>query len=127
MKQTRRSFAYLGLICLVFALAACKGASPKEEDAIPVPIPAESIFTKIQLGWSQKRVHDTIGTPADTRSYFTGKSFIPFYFGSDHGRVEDLYKGEGRIIYSGGTGLGNQGFTVLKIIYDPAETGYNDK
>jgi hypothetical protein len=71
-------------------------------------------------------VHDVIGDPTDTRSYVTGKAFIPMYFGSDGARMEDLYKGEGRIIYSGGAGMGNQGYTVFKIIYDPTEDGYNE-
>ena len=126
MKGFPRLTVCLALVCLVFALGACAKESSSEE-AIPNPIPAKSKFAKIQLGWSMQRVHDTIGKPTDTRSYTTGKAFIPFYFGSDNARVEDLYKAEGRVIYSGGAGVGNQGFTVLKIIYDPEESGYNDK
>lgn len=106
---------------------ACKKntAAPADE-AIPTPIPPTSIFSKISVGWSMSRVHDTIGKPTDTRHYITGKNWIPMYFGSDRVRLEDLYKGEGRVIYAGGAGMGNQGYTVFKIIYDPNESGYND-
>lgn len=117
------------LALLVLCLSACKSrnsATTNHEDAIPVPIPATSIFSKVTPGMSMNRVHDTIGKPTDSRNYITGKNWIPFYFGSDRMRLEDLYKGEGRIIYAGGAGMGNQGFTVFKIIYDPTETGYND-
>lgn len=127
MKRFRRFSGYLIMASLLLTLAACKASSPEDDAAIPYPIPAKSKFAQIQLGWSHKRVHDTIGEPMDTREYTTGKAFIPFYFGSDMGRIEDLYKGEGRIIYSGGSGVNSQGFTVLKIIYDPNESGYNDK
>lgn len=127
MFRNHRSFASLLAIgVMLLSLMACKSSSPKLEDAIPNPIPESSKFSKIALGWSMGRVHDTIGMPNDTRNYMTGKAFIPMYFGSDRARMEDLYKGEGRIIYAGGTGLGNQGFTVFKIIYDPNESGYND-
>lgn len=127
MKQIRRLSIYLVMASLLFAITACKTSSFESEEAIPYPIPAKSKFAQIQLGWSYKRVHDTIGDPTDTREYTTGKAFIPFYFGSDMERIEDLYKGEGRIIYSGGSGVSSQGYTVLKIIYDSGESGYNDK
>jgi len=75
---------------------------------------------------SMKQVFDTIGQPTDTRSYTTGKAFIPFYFGSDVARSEALYKGEGRIVFTG-VGIGGTGFRVYTITYDPTEDGYNNK
>ena len=125
-QKIRPMLSLILFVCLVLCLSACQ-KNTSAEDAIPTPIPPTSDFSKIGLGWSQKRVHDTIGSPTDTRNYITGKAFIPFYFGSDNARVEDLYKGEGRIIYAGGSGIGSQGYTVFKIIYDPNESGYNDK
>lgn len=116
----------LSITVMLMLLAACGGGNAEPENPIPNPVPATSKFSKVEIGWSMKRVHDVIGDPTDTRSYTTGKAWIPFYFGSDHARIEDLYKGEGRIIYSGGTGLGSQGWSVLKIIYDATEKGYND-
>jgi hypothetical protein len=128
--------SFMVLFCALVLLGACKSsgkdgyattASMEKHDAIPYTIPSSSLFSKISLGWSQARVHDTIGKPTDSRGYVTGKNWIPMYFGSDRYRFEDLYKGEGRIIYSGGAGMSSQGYTVLKIIYDPNESGYNDK
>ena len=130
----RRIFlsSLLLVLTLVF-LSACKAnqnagstSGSEKHDAIPYPIPEKSKFAKIQIGWSQARVHDTIGKPSDSRGYVTGKNWIPMYFGSDRYRYEDLYKGEGRIIYAGGAGMGSQGYTVFKIVYDPSESGYND-
>lgn len=88
-------------------------------------IPADSIFSKVKVGMSMAQVYDTIGDPTDTTSYITGKSFIPFYFGSDAARVEALYKGEGRIVFTGGTGFGARVFKVYQIRYNPNEPGYN--
>lgn len=119
----------LKLLCfllLVTFLGACSSQLTPEE-AIPNPIPQNSKFAKIQLGWSINRVHDTIGKPTDSHAYSTGKAWIPFYFGSDYARVEDIYKGEGRIVYTGGTGFGARSWTVYKIIYNKNESGYNDK
>ena len=116
------------LLLFIFIISGCKSQSGvSSNDAIPTPIPQTSKFSKVQIGWSIARVHDVIGKPTDTRTYLSGKTFIPMYFGSDRARIEDLYKGEGRIIYTGGSGLTNQGYTVFKIIYDPTESGYNDK
>ncbi len=127
MTIVRRSALAFLLVALVCGLTACQKSNPTPEEAIPTPIPATSKFAKIQLGWSLKRVQDTIGEPTEMRDYATGKAFIPFYFGSDSYRMEGLYKGEGRIIYAGGAGISAQGFTVHKIIYDANESGYNDK
>ena len=122
----KQKMQYIILAFLFIFITGCLAKSQYPKDAIPTPIPSSSKFSKISLGWSEQRVHDTIGKPTDSRKYITGKSFIPYYFGSDAARKEDLYKGEGRIIYAGGAGLANQGFTVHKIIYDPSESGYND-
>jgi hypothetical protein len=136
MNGRRILSSFIVLFCTLVLLGACKSsgrdnqsttASMEKYDAIPYPIPSGSLFSKISLGWSQARVHDTIGKPTDSRGYVTGKNWIPMYFGSDRYRIEDLYKGEGRIIYSGGSGMSYQGYTVLKIIYDQTESGYNDK
>ena len=83
--------------------------------------PPKSPFSKIEIGMSPSRVHELIGPPTDTIHYPTGKQFIPFYHGSDSWRTEDLYKGQGRITY---TGRGEQ--SVYRVAYDPEEKGYND-
>ncbi|MBL4831058.1 MAG: outer membrane protein assembly factor BamE [Aliivibrio sp.] len=95
------------------------------ETTTKVNIPEKSKFAKIEKGMSMNQVVELIGSPSDTTSYMTGKSFIPFYFGTDAARKEALYKGEGRIVFTGGTGFGFNKFKVYQIIYNPKETGYN--
>jgi hypothetical protein len=80
-------------------------------------------FSKLQFGMGQKEVMDSIGPPTDQKTYVTGKAWIPFYFGGDRWRHEMYYKGEGRLIFAGGSGYGQVGY-LLKIIVDPKETGY---
>ena len=89
-------------------------------------IPPGSPFSKIDIGMSAKHVIDLIGPPTDQKNYVTGKAFVPFYFGSDRARVEYLYKGQGRITLTGGSGFGGGSYKVHRIIYDSSETGYSE-
>ena len=81
--------------------------------------PPGSPFSKLALGMSMKQVSDLIGEPTDQKSYWTGKSWIPFYYGRDNYRWEYRYKGQGVVTFSGD---GSQ--TVYRVIYNPDETGY---
>ena len=91
-------------------------------DVVGTPAPG-SKFSKIQVGMYSKQVMDLIGAPTDQKSYATGKAFIPFHFGGDNYRTEYLYKGEGKLTFSGG-GIGNSAQKLIKIIVDPTESGY---
>jgi hypothetical protein len=124
----------IGLFLLIGIITAC--ASTSNNSTIPSSnnaeaqqiignIPSNSPFAKIKVGMSSKQVHDLIGEPTDTASHTTGKAFIPFYFGKDVMRTEDLYKGLGRIVYTG-AGIGGINFKVYQIIYDTNEDGYNN-
>jgi hypothetical protein len=85
---------------------------------------AGSRFTKLQIGMSMKQVTDTVGQPTDSGAYITGKAWIPFYFGSDRHRFEMVYKGQGRLIFAGGS-LGNfTGGNLIWIIHNASESGY---
>ncbi|WP_165312497.1 hypothetical protein [Vibrio ziniensis] len=86
-------------------------------------IPAKSKFAKVKVGMTMGEVNSLIGNPTDSTTYITGKSFIPFYFGNDAARIEALYKGEGRIIYTGGNAFGRK-YRVYKIAYNPSEPGF---
>ena len=85
---------------------------------IGTPAPG-SKFSKIKLGWDSRHVTDVIGPPTDSKSYATGKAWIPFYHGSDSFRGEEHYKGEG-ILTFGGNGK------LIRIIVNPNESGYID-
>lgn len=86
-------------------------------------IPADSAFAKIQLGMTQGQVHEILGQPTDTKSYQTGKAWIPFYFGPDVMRTDEFYKGVGVITYTG-AGMGGVHWKVHRAIYNPAEDGF---
>lgn len=84
---------------------------------------ANSRFTKLKIGMSQKQVTDLIGEPTDQGAWVTGKAFIPFYFGSDRSRWEMVYKGQGRLIFSNQSGFGS-GYYLTWVIHYANEGGY---
>lgn len=123
MKKTM--FQTMALLLAAIAIAGCASTSGNQGADVVGNIPADSTFAKVSIGMPMKQVFDLIGPPTDTKTYATGKTFIPFYFGSDGARSEALYKGEGRITFTGGSGLGGGAFKVYRIVYDPTESGYN--
>ena len=98
-------------------------SSALPESRIERNAPADSPFAQIQIGMSQGQVHSILGQPTDSKVYQTGKMWIPFYFGNDTYRTEELYKGVGRITYSG-MGVGGVNLRVFKAIYNPNEAGF---
>lgn len=89
-----------------------------------VPVPADSAFAKVKVGMGMKEVYDLIGPPTDTSSHLTGKQFIPYYYGGDTHRVEAIYKGQGRIVFSPPHAFTGD-VRVIEINYNPGERGYN--
>jgi hypothetical protein len=118
------------LIALTVAIfSACSGQTRVfHGSAEPVLVspspPATSPLAKVKLGMNYKQVREILGSPSDENSYPTGKAFIPFYFGNDARRTTWCYKGEGRVLFSGGNVFGGQGNgEVIRVEYDPSETG----
>jgi len=100
-----------------------KGLNDYEGEITGIPAP-NSKFTQLQIGMGMKQVTDIAGPPTDQGAYITGKAFIPFYFGSDRHRYELIYKGEGRLIFAGGSfGNFNSG-NLIWIIHCATEPGY---
>jgi hypothetical protein len=100
-----------------------KGLNDYEGEITGIPAP-NSKFTQLQIGMGMKQVTDIAGPPTDQGAYITGKAFIPFYFGSDRHRFELIYKGEGRLIFAGGSfGNFNSG-NLIWIIHCATEPGY---
>ena len=100
-----------------------KGINDYEGEITGIPAP-NSKFTQLQIGMGMKQVTDIAGQPTDQGAYVTGKAFIPFYFGGDRHRFEFVYKGEGRLIFAGGS-LGNlSGGNLIWIIHCATEPGY---
>lgn len=87
--------------------------------------PADSAFAKIKLGMTQGQVHEILGQPTDTKSYQTGKAWIPFYFGPDTMRMDEFYKGVGTVTYAG-AGVGGVHWKVYHAVYNTNEDGYPD-
>lgn len=129
-------------LAAVALLTACSSSSkaPASADAKPAPaqasakapdsridgnFPASSPFAKIKLGMTQGQVHEILGQPTDTKSYQTGKAWIPFYFGPDVMRTDEFYKGVGIITYTG-AGIGGVHWTVHRAVYNANEDGYPD-
>lgn len=100
-----------------------KGIGDWEGEITGKPAPG-SRFNKLQIGMSMKQVTDIAGQPTDSGAYITGKAWIPFYFGADRHRFEMVYKGQGRLIFAGGS-LGNfTGGNLIWIIHNASESGY---
>lgn len=81
----------------------------------------KSRFTKLKIGMPMVQVTNLLGQPSDQGAYITGKAWIPFYYGSDRHRFELVYKGQGRLIFAGGS-IGN--FTnghLIWIIHSAAQ------
>lgn len=83
-----------------------------------------SKFTRLQIGMPMKQVTDLIGQPSDQGAYITGKAFIPFYFGGDTHRQELVYKGQGRLIFAGGSMGDLGGANLIWIIHNANEPAY---
>jgi len=99
-------------------------AQPAAPAQAAVPIPPDSPFAKVKLGMSVGEVYALIGQPTDTSHHMTGKSFIPYYYGGDTHRMEAIYKGLGRIVFSPRNAFTSD-MEVIEINYDPKEPGYN--
>lgn len=100
-----------------------KGLGDWEGEITGKPAPNSS-FTKLEIGMPMYQVTALIGQPSDQGAYLTGKSFIPFYFGGDRKRYELVYKGQGRLVFAGGS-LGDfMGGYLIWIIHNGNETGY---
>lgn len=100
-----------------------KGLGGWEGEITGKPAPG-SKFTKLQIGMSMRQAVDLVGQPTDQGAYITGKAWIPFYFGSDRHRYEMVFKGQGRLIFAGGS-LGDfTGGNLVWIIHNGSEGGY---
>jgi hypothetical protein len=100
-----------------------KGLKDVEGEITGKPAPG-SKFTQLQIGMSMKQSTDLVGQPTDQGVYMTGKAWIPFYFGSDRHRYEMAFKGQGRLIFAGGSMGDMVGGNLIWIIHSANESGY---
>jgi hypothetical protein len=115
------------LAAVMILLSACSSQTARHEgtaEASMASIPASSPLAQVKPGMTFKAVRGVLGPPTDETSYPSGKAFIPFYFGNDARRAEWYYKGAGRVIFAAGNTFGGQSDgDVIRIEYDPGETG----
>ena len=100
-----------------------KGINDWEGDITGKPA-ANSRFTKLTIGMGMRQATDLAGQPTDQGAYITGKAWIPFYFGSDRYRHELVFKGQGRLIFAGGSAGDWSNGHLVWIIHNAAEGGY---
>jgi len=105
------------------AAPEAKAAEPTDPEVMGTPAPGTK-FNLVKIGMGTKEVTDLIGRPTDRTSYATGKSRIPFYRGSDRFRHELLYKGMGRLVFTGQATYGDSGHRLIQIQHNANETGY---
>lgn len=84
------------------------------------PVPASNALAQVRDGMDRAAVTQAAGEPTDSCTHITGKAFIPLYPGNDKEITELHYKGQGRVILSGG-GVKPQ---VIRVEIDPAEVGH---
>lgn len=100
-------------------------ASSQPAKAAPskgVAPPAGHPLAKVQLNMQPHEVQAVMGAPTNTKSYVSGKAFIPWNFGADSGsRVEYAYKDQGRVVFAVNRWSGQQ--KVVRVDYDPNEDG----
>ena len=100
-----------------------KGINDWEGDITGKPA-AGSKFTRLTIGMGMRQATDIVGQPTDQGAYVTGKAWIPFYFGSDRYRHEMVFKGQGRLIFAGGSAGDFSSGNLIWIIHNAAEAGY---
>jgi len=81
-------------------------------------------LSAIKKGMSLQEVNALVGDPTSTTGHITGKSFNPFYYGSDHTRLIHLYQGQGRVLYSQSSRYSRRAWRVMEVQIDPGEPGY---
>jgi outer membrane protein assembly factor BamE (lipoprotein component of BamABCDE complex) len=115
------------VVAVLFACASGSGGqqaedSPKSEAAAAkgVAPPASSPLAKVNLGMTDFQVRKILGEPDNVNVYPTGKSWIPFYYGSDTMRTDWMYKGMGRVVFSKNQYSG--ALKVVRIDYNPNES-----
>ena len=74
---------------------------------------------KIVAGMTAEDVQEILGDPDDRNQYLTVKAWIPFYTGADAQKIDWMYAGEGRVVFSMNVRTGT--LEVLDVRYDPDE------
>ncbi len=112
-------------LLLVAGCATEQAPAPTASGQVQQAIPPDSPFAKIREGMGSAELKAILGEPTDSETSVSGKAFIPFYHGADRVITRQYYKGLGQVYLSGeGAGIGGGGGRVIKIEYNPQESGF---
>jgi outer membrane protein assembly factor BamE (lipoprotein component of BamABCDE complex) len=121
MSTMKRFLVVVGVAVVTAGVAGCASrepAAPAAPAAAAVSAPASSPMSQITPGMSDVDVRKILGEPTRTRSYQTGKAFIPWYVGSDTARTAYTYAGQGEVVFSNSRYSG--GLSVVRVDYNPS-------
>ena len=122
--KSMKSWVVVGAVALLAAAQiGCASKDPgaaeaPAAEAAAVPIPADSPLAQITAGMTEVDVRKILGEPTQTRSYMTGKAWIPYYYGADTARTAWTYAGQGEVVFSRNRYTG--GLSVVRVDYNPA-------
>jgi hypothetical protein len=100
---------------------AAEPAVDAKEPPARAPQPGTPL-ARIELGMREHHVLNILGEPTSREGYVTGKSWIPYYYGSDTSRLDFKYKGVGRVVFGRNRWSGTT--KVIRVDVDPSEDGY---
>ena len=100
------------------AAAPAPAAADTAQAPAAKPIPKGHVLEKVKYDMTDAQVKQILGAPTSTHAYPSGKTFNPFYFGTEGSREGWIYKGKGQITFS--RNKYNGALTVIEVIYDPA-------
>ncbi len=115
--MVKRSLMLMTLAACLAAVPACSSRESAAPEAPAVAIPASSPLAKVTVGMTEVDVRREIGEPTATRSYMTGKAWIPYYYGGDTARTAWTYAGQGEVVFSRNRYTG--GLKVVRVDYKP--------
>lgn len=95
------------------------GAQDSAQAASTTPIPKGHVFEKVKYDMTDAQVKQILGAPTSTQAYASGKTFNPFYYGTEGSREAWYYKGKGQIVFS--RNRYNAALTVIEVVYDPKQ------
>lgn len=99
--------------------------------------PVDSPFAKVKPGMKFDEAAAILGKPDSVSAYCTGKHTIPFYMGNDKARTNQVFKGQGTVIFytsASEWGIGRykhcspkDPIEVAEVHFDPNEPGVAPK
>lgn len=78
-------------------------------------------FAQLQIGMSDVAAMKILGEPSAKAKRNTNKIYIPMYTGRDRSRLMMVYKGQGRVVFSGGPFGNENAYTLLYVIHNANE------